>query len=156
MPESLAEELIHSHDLQAIVDLTGSDGSWAMACIRARKPYVAVCFTEFHAKALRERLEHLVFQAMQHEKDPLYQPNLVEVLKSAPTDPSAPDPKTQKTGTPPGPPKKKAKIADLPEQGQVHTADLLKKLKALSKKNKAPKDEEEDEESGEPADSDDE
>jgi hypothetical protein len=106
MPESLAEELIHSHDLQAIVDLTGSDGSWAMACIRARKPYVAVCFTEFHAKALRERLEHLVFQAMQHEKDPLYQPNLVEVLKSAPTDPSAPDPKTQKTGTPPGPPKK--------------------------------------------------
>jgi hypothetical protein len=127
MPDSLAEELIHSHDLQAVVDLTGSDGSWAMACIRARRPYVAVCFTEFHAKALRERLEHLVFQAMQREKDPLYQPNLVEVLKSATTDPSAPDPKTQKTGTPPGPPKKKAKLADPPEKPLANSRDNLLK-----------------------------
>jgi hypothetical protein len=148
MPDSLAEEMIHSHDLQAVVDLTGSDGSWAMACIRARKPYVAVCFTEFHAKALKERLEHLVFQAMQHEKDPLYQPNLVEALKSAPvTDPAAPEPKSKKT---PGPPKKKAKLGD----PTMNREDLMKQLKALSKTNKASTAEDEgDEDESEPEDS---
>ena len=80
-PNEVAEEIMHSFDVQAVLDCTASDGSWAMACIRARKPYAGVCFTEAHVTALTRRLELLVFRGMQNESGPLCQPALVEVLK---------------------------------------------------------------------------
>eukprot|EP00969_Alexandrium_andersonii_P349098 15430328-Alexandrium_andersonii.AAC.2 len=52
-----------------------------MASIRARKPYTGIVFTPTHAAKLFERLEYLVFMAMQSESDPLYQSGLAEALK---------------------------------------------------------------------------
>jgi hypothetical protein len=105
MPSVVAEELIHSHDVQAVIDLTAADGAWAMACIKARKPYVGVVFTPQHAASLTNWLEWRVLQAMRDENDALYAPGLAEAL--APTNQEEDEKKNRKrkrkakTPTPP-------------------------------------------------------
>ena len=130
MPDEVPEEIIHSYDAQAVINLTESDGSWAMACIRARRPYAGVCFTEHQVKALLLRLEMLVFRAMQNETDPLYQPTLVELLathEDGPTDP------VKKKGKTEG--KKSARAKAEPAGSGTNANELLKKLKELAGQN---------------------
>ena len=58
-PYSLDEELVHSHSVGAVNDLTPGtlprlpgDGNLAMVCIRKGYPYVGLCLTQEHAQAL--------------------------------------------------------------------------------------------------------
>ena len=80
MPGAVAEDLVRSHDAQAVIDLTAGDGAWALTCIRNRIPYTGVVFTIFHGHALKSWLEVQVLQAMQDENDPLYVASFMEAL----------------------------------------------------------------------------
>jgi len=82
-PPEMAEEFIHGFmgDGGAVIDLTPGDGKWALMALRHRKPYMGVTFTKHHKEALGNRLDHLIFNAMQDEKDPLFTGGLADVLK---------------------------------------------------------------------------
>ena len=88
MPRVVAEELIHSHDAPAVIDLTAADGTWALACIRNRIPYAGVVFTPWHEHALATWLEMQVLASIQDENDPLYEPSFLEALSGASLDKS--------------------------------------------------------------------
>jgi hypothetical protein len=79
-PTIVPEELIHRLDSPATIELTAADGKTAVHCVRMRKPYCGVCFTEAHVKALEARTDHMIFRAMQDSEDILYQPALVEAM----------------------------------------------------------------------------
>ena len=82
MPKEVTAEAIHDFNLVGLVDGTPGDGSAAMACLEAGKPYAGICFTPHHVEALYERLDHLVWKAFQNESaGKLYQPQLAELLK---------------------------------------------------------------------------
>lgn len=146
LPGILADEMVHSYDLLSVIDLTASDGSWALACIRAKRPYVGVCFTEFHVKALRERLQHLVLLAMKDETDSLYQPSFADALNGKINEKN---PKKRKSDEEKkrGGAKKGRKGGEGGKSGGENTkAELLKKLKGLAKGGKAKSDPDDDEE----------
>jgi len=80
IPLDLAEDLLHTYNLEGVLDLTRGDGVWAFACVKARKPYLGVEFNETHGKMLSDWLATQIFKRMQVEDDPLYQSGLVEIL----------------------------------------------------------------------------
>ena len=86
MPKTVCEDIMHAHDIQAVIDLTAADGVWAMACMRQRKPYVGVVLNERHGSPLTTWLELAVLRAMQDPHDPLYEPSLVACLKQTRAD----------------------------------------------------------------------
>ena len=129
MPTEICAEMMHGWDMPAVINLTESDGSWAMAAIRSRRPYCGVCFTEAHAKAIESRLKHLVFVSMQTESDPLHQPGLAELVGKTTDDEPTPKPA----------PKKKAAASG-------GRAALLQKLKKLATEKGGKPEEEDDEE----------
>ena len=81
-PYVVDEEILHDYPIKAIMHLTPGDGSMALAAIRKRIPFVGVCWTEEHKSGLTTHLEKQIFIAMQTEDDDLYEPALVEILKS--------------------------------------------------------------------------
>ncbi len=64
MPVAVAEEILHAHDAQAVIDSTAGDGAWALACMRLRKPYTGIVFSQRHAGSLMAWLEWAVLQGM--------------------------------------------------------------------------------------------
>ncbi|CAK8994563.1 Glycosyltransferase-like protein LARGE2 [Durusdinium trenchii] len=79
-PYNLDDELVASHAIGAINDLTPGCGNLAMIAIRRNLPYIGLCFTEKHVDELTARLESLVFASMQDARDPLHSPELVKVI----------------------------------------------------------------------------
>lgn len=82
-PEPLDEELAHSHELIAIINLTVGSASFAMTAIRRHMPYAGVCLTATHVSAVYAYLEERVFKAMQDPQDKLYQQGLRELIDAA-------------------------------------------------------------------------
>ena len=78
---SLYGELIHRTDCKVVIDLTASDGTLALTCLLARKPYVGVCHTSEHAKCMNDRLKALVFAKFYEAGNPLYKPVLAQLLQ---------------------------------------------------------------------------
>ena len=148
-PRLLVEELMWSHDLQAVIDLTPGDGVWAMAAVRGRKPYVGIVFTQKHAHILQDFLCSLIFKATQESEDPLFEPALVAASTKTQT------PKAEAKATRPckrgkeeeaeGEGSSKSKKSKHEGEGggagikgRTTRPELLKKLDALSKKCKTP------------------
>ena len=105
-------ELIYDYNLEVLIDGTPGDGSAAMACLEAGKPYVGVCLTPTHVEKLYKRLDALVWEAFQQESSPLLQPDLVEIMKGrtpAPPQASAPHPGQADDPPVPTPKRKPAK-----------------------------------------------
>ena len=117
MPKEVTAEAIHDFNLVGLVDGTPGDGSAAMACLEAGKPYAGICFTPHHVEALYERLDHLVWKAFQNESaGKLYQPQLAELLKkgnAVESKPPAVEPgKPPKRPRPKSPPPEQQKLSE--------------------------------------------
>lgn len=119
-PSTIGEELQHSYDLRCVYALTIGDGSWAMTCLRLRRPLFGICLTEEHKVALLAKLECEVWKAMSTEKDKLFEPGLYELMTNATKLPednakSKPKPKAKSKNAgnagddPDAPPQKKTK-----------------------------------------------
>lgn len=67
---------------QECVDFTPCDGSCALSYIRNKRGYVGICFTDFHAEALRKFLVASVLKAFGTADDPLFVPAYAAGLKS--------------------------------------------------------------------------
>lgn len=93
LPESYYARLLSDHPLIGGIDLTPGPGNNALAHVKARKPYLGVCFNMHHVEMLYDHLNSMAFKAMMNEGDPLYNPSLGELL-SAET--SVPHEKTKK------------------------------------------------------------
>ena len=101
--------------------MTIGDGSWAMTCLRLRRPLFGICLTEEHKVALLAKLECEVWKAMSTEKDKLFEPGLYELVTNATKLPednakSKPKPKAKSKNAgiagdddPDAPPQKKTK-----------------------------------------------
>ena len=166
-PPELAEEFIHGYmgDAGAVIDLTPGDGKWAYMALRHRKPYVGIAFTKAHQAALENRLDHLIFNAMQDESDPLFSSGLVELLgKSKDKEGKDKDKDAKKKAKKPAPeenPKEEGKKGA--GAGGSARAQLLKRLSGLSggsgrkpkvaKKERQQKDDDDDDDDEEPEDS---
>ncbi len=72
MPVEFFDDLLHSFAIKDLYDFTPCDGVAALACIRAKKGYVAVCFTDAHADHLRKRLVEQVLKALGTPNDDLH------------------------------------------------------------------------------------
>ena len=82
-PHELGMELIHAHGWQRIVHLTAGNGWLAIAGMAMRVPGVYVCFTDTHAKELRQHLARVVFMLMQDPCSNFYDPALVSLVQEA-------------------------------------------------------------------------
>ncbi len=91
------EEILHDFDAVAVLDLSGTDGVLATACLAAEVPYLGIVFTEEHKAFL---LDHLVKSVWAKMQDPtcakLYQAALAEIMKKRPANkrPAADEPDT--------------------------------------------------------------
>lgn len=94
--DKLYSELMHRVGCQAVIDLTATDGQFALSAIKASVPYLGVCQTAQHAEALAKWLTSSVFRLFLQEGSPLHKPSLAEVVGSA--DPSSVEGPTQTTG----------------------------------------------------------
>lgn len=83
-PVKFWEEMVHDYSIKAMVDLTPGDGAKALACLRARIPYVGVVFGDAHRAQLFKHLDISVMKFLQTEGDKLYQPGLAQIIKAAP------------------------------------------------------------------------
>ena len=75
------ENLVHSYNLGGILDLTAASGTLAFACLTHSPPlpYIGITLCDHHSQELTDRLESLVFQAMQDPKcKSLYDPMLAQ------------------------------------------------------------------------------
>ena len=82
-PHELGMELIHAHGWQRIIHLTAGNGWLAIAGMAMRVPGVYVCFTDTHAKELRQHLARVVFMLMQDPCSNFYDPALVSLVQEA-------------------------------------------------------------------------
>lgn len=145
LPASVYEELIHSYGLQAIWHLTAADLVCPLVAIRQKKSYFGIGFTGDHVQQLTEELVNKVFEAMQCPQDPLFEPQLAELLGKTTAD-GGPEPsgKSKAAGAkasaaakhskpagakPAGPPAKAAKTA--PPTAGLSAESLLARLQAL-------------------------
>lgn len=80
-------ELMHRVSSQAVIDLTATDGQFALSAIKAGVPYLGVCQTAPHAEGMAKWLTSSVFRLFLQEGSPLHKPSLAEVVGSG--DPSS-------------------------------------------------------------------
>lgn len=66
MPLSLLRELVHSHAVDGILDLTAGSGQMAKAAMQLRVVYTGVCLTDSHRQELAKRLQGWVFQELRN------------------------------------------------------------------------------------------
>ena len=133
-PIALDEELIHSYDLSAVIDLSVGAGNVALSCIRQRRPYFGVTLTECHSAELIEWLTARVWASFMDEASPLYIAEVAKIVAEAenPTtaagdndggDNKAKKSKTEKTQ------KKKAATVDDPEKPAAKKSKTKKEVK---------------------------
>jgi hypothetical protein len=82
-PEKLWDELDHSYNVRAWIDLTCLDEALALMCVKKRKPYMGFCLTEFHLQMLSQKLVMKIFASFLQENDPLFQADLAAHIKPA-------------------------------------------------------------------------
>ena len=129
------DEILHSYNMGGVIDLTAAGGSLAAACLMRDPPvpYVGVTLSAAHSAGLHDRLESVVFKAMQDSKcTGLYEPLLAELISTCNKGDEAGDPDVGSTED--GPKKgirKKPKGAGKPKSD---SEDLIAKLKELQAK----------------------
>ena len=88
--------LLSEFPVSAGIDLSPGEGHLAVAFIKAKKPYTGVCFTEKHKDMLADRIASLIFACKLNEGDPIYDPNLADLLgKKKKADPKKEPPKVK-------------------------------------------------------------
>ena len=82
LPPDVWSEIAHSYNANAgWWHLTASDPGLPLVAIKNKQGYFGWCHTEAHCNALRKQIVNLVFRAFQDPSDPLYEPDLVKILK---------------------------------------------------------------------------
>ena len=80
-PVKLAREFLHCYKPQKkVIDLTGADGPFLLACAKERLACLAVCHTQTHADLLEQFCVHQLFRDMQDPDDPKYSSQLVAAI----------------------------------------------------------------------------
>ena len=79
-PIKLDEEVVHSYDLEAVIDLSAGNGQLALTCIRQRKPYFGITLTEAHSAELINWLTSKVWSSFLDESSKLYVPALAKIM----------------------------------------------------------------------------
>ena len=138
-PLVLDEELVHRYNLQSVFSLTAGQGDLAMTMLRNRRPYFGICLSQPHKDALFARLEQQVWAAYQKEGDKLYEPNLVELIKSSNTNDDegeTPNPKKQpkrpRKPKDPANPEEETEPKRPKSDPKLSKAELLKKIASLT------------------------
>ncbi|CAK9007427.1 Uncharacterized protein SCF082_LOCUS9454, partial [Durusdinium trenchii] len=72
MPQGFFAELFHSLAASLMVNGTEIDGKGAEAAILAKKSYIGICFTDFHAIELRKLLVRFVWEHFQDQSSAYY------------------------------------------------------------------------------------
>jgi len=73
---ALYEELLHSFNVKSVCDATVADHTFALACLKAKIPYIGITMSESHAAFLQGHLVRCVWEEYQDEESVLYQPGL--------------------------------------------------------------------------------
>ena len=81
LPVSVYEEWLLDLNCAGVIDLTVSSGHFAMAAVTHHIPYVGICYSEQHKKALSQRLYDLVLTAMATAEHPLHSKPLAASFK---------------------------------------------------------------------------
>jgi hypothetical protein len=81
LPAPFWSEVINCCSALAVLDLTASDESLPLACLRANVPYTGLCLTSAHASALWRRINLCALSAAADEADKLYDSDLAAGLK---------------------------------------------------------------------------
>ena len=63
-----------------MIDLTGADGPFLLACAKEMLAFLAVCHTQTHADLLEQFCVHQLFRDMQDPDDPKYSSQLVAAI----------------------------------------------------------------------------
>ena len=66
--------------MKRVIDLTGADGPFLLACVKERLACLAVCHTKTHADLLEQFCVHQLFRDMQDPDDPKYSSQLVAAI----------------------------------------------------------------------------
>ena len=82
-PIKLDEEVVHSYDLEGVIDLSAGNGQLALTCIRQRKPYFGITLTEAHSAELLNWLTSKVWSSFLDESSKLYVPALAKIMAAA-------------------------------------------------------------------------
>lgn len=85
-PFELDGETSHAWPAVAHLNLTVGPSFRALLCCDAKRPYLGVCLTDTHIKAVYKYLESAVFNNMQTGGHALDQPGLVALAQSADSD----------------------------------------------------------------------
>ena len=72
MPQAVFAEILHSFGAAVVFTATEIAGHCADAASLAKKSYVGVCFTEFHAKELKKLLVRFVWDQFKDQSSPFY------------------------------------------------------------------------------------
>ncbi|CAK9023748.1 unnamed protein product, partial [Durusdinium trenchii] len=103
MPQGFFAELFHSLAASLMVNGTEIDGKGAEAAILAKKSYIGICFTDFHAIELRKLLVRFVWEHFQDQSSAYYKVELQTLLKKAtggaPPRPAPPAPTSKGRGS---------------------------------------------------------
>lgn len=94
-PELIYAELVHSFCLKGVVDLTAGSGAAALACIKAKKPYLGCCLSDCHKEHLEQHILKKIFDEMLKEDSKMPCVELTKAIKDADA-----KPKPQKRAAP--------------------------------------------------------
>jgi len=72
MPGLFYSELLHSFELDCVMNGTEMDGEFALQCIKAKKAYIGVCLTEKHAELIRDQMIRQVWKEFTSPKSVLH------------------------------------------------------------------------------------
>lgn len=79
-PEKFYDELDHSFNIKAWIDLTCLTETVALMAVKRRKPYLGFCLSDYHVEQLTARIVQCIFDSFL-EEGPLHQPQLAMLLK---------------------------------------------------------------------------
>eukprot|EP00959_Pyramimonas_sp_CCMP1952_P112083 2343997-Pyramimonas_sp.AAC.1 len=60
--------------------MTPVSPEWAVSCIEAGIPYMAICYAEAHATLLNQCLSHRIFQKFTDESDSMFVPRAAKLV----------------------------------------------------------------------------
>eukprot|EP00959_Pyramimonas_sp_CCMP1952_P054909 1147736-Pyramimonas_sp.AAC.1 len=59
---------------KAVIDMAPVSPEWAVSCVEAGMPYMAICYAEAHATLLNQCLSHRIFQKFTDESESMFAP----------------------------------------------------------------------------------
>ena len=133
-PQALADDLIMSYSMMAVVGLTTGQGNHAWTCVRERRHFFGVCFTQVHANEVYKHLVTRYLRLMATEGNDHYDKGFAAIYAKTPglVVPEGPTPKPKAKSKPRKP--KPAAPAENQEEEKTKPAAMGKgKSKARPK-----------------------